>query len=87
MHTEEPLGIIITTSGYGPGSIEFANSKPLYLIDGTGLLSICQEHDIQPESSASPGTSPNHQPARRLHIFSPNKISWHDAPSTAAANR
>jgi restriction system protein len=37
---------MITTSGYGPGSLEFANGKPLHLIDGTGLMSICQEHGI-----------------------------------------
>jgi hypothetical protein len=26
--------------------IEFANGKPLHLIDGPSLISICQEHDI-----------------------------------------
>ena len=45
-HEGATLGIMITTSGYGPGSQEFANGKPLHLIDGTGLLSICQEHGI-----------------------------------------
>jgi len=40
------LGIMITTSGYGPGSEDFANGKPLHLIDGPGLISICQEHGI-----------------------------------------
>jgi len=45
-HEGAALGITITTSGYGPGSEEFANGKPLHLIDGTGLLSICQEHGI-----------------------------------------
>ena len=37
---------MVTTSGYGPDSWKFANGKPLHLIDGTNLLSICQEHDI-----------------------------------------
>jgi restriction system protein len=45
-HEGATLGIMITTSGYGPGSVEFANGKPLHLIDGPGLISICQEHDI-----------------------------------------
>ena len=45
-HEGATKGIMITTSGYGPGSVEFANGKPLHLIDGTGLLSICQEHGI-----------------------------------------
>lgn len=40
------LGIMITTSGYGPTSEAFANGKPLHLIDGPGLISICQEHGI-----------------------------------------
>jgi restriction system protein len=45
-HEGAALGIMITTSGYGPTSAEFANGKPLHLIDGHGLISICQEHDI-----------------------------------------
>ena len=39
-------GIMITTSGYGPDSYKFAAGKPINLIDGSGLLSLCQEHDI-----------------------------------------
>jgi restriction system protein len=45
-HEGATLGIMITTSGYGPGSVEFANGKPLHLIDGPGLISICQENGI-----------------------------------------
>jgi len=45
-HEGATLGIMITASGYGPASVEFANGKPLHLIDGHGLISICQEHDI-----------------------------------------
>jgi restriction system protein len=45
-HEGATLGIMITTSGYGPASAEFANGKPLNLIDGPGLISICQEHGI-----------------------------------------
>ncbi|MHB1594571.1 MAG: restriction endonuclease [Streptosporangiaceae bacterium] len=45
-HEGATLGIMITTSGYGPASEEFANGKPLHLIDGHGLISICQEHEI-----------------------------------------
>ncbi|WP_263247282.1 restriction endonuclease [Saccharopolyspora rosea] len=39
-------GILITTDGFGPGSYNFANNKPLQLIDGTGLLHLCQQHNI-----------------------------------------
>ena len=45
-HERATLGIMITTSGYGPGSEDFANGKPLHLIDGPGLISICQEYGI-----------------------------------------
>jgi restriction system protein len=31
-------GIVVTTSGYGPDAYNFANDKPLELIDGGGLL-------------------------------------------------
>ncbi len=39
-------GILITTAGFGPASYQFANGKPLQLIDGTGLLALCHRHDI-----------------------------------------
>ncbi|TDD28635.1 restriction endonuclease [Kribbella turkmenica] len=39
-------GILITTSGFGPSSYQFATGKPLQLIDGTVLLSLCHHHDI-----------------------------------------
>lgn len=37
-------GILVTTSGYGKASHEFANGKPLELIDGGGLLFLLNEH-------------------------------------------
>lgn len=45
-HEGAKSGILITTSGYGPSSHAFANGKPLQLIDGSGLLAICQQHGI-----------------------------------------
>jgi restriction system protein len=45
-HEGAKSGILITTSGYGPSSYEFASGKPLQLIDGSGLLAICKEYDI-----------------------------------------
>lgn len=39
-------GILITTSGFGPSSHEFANGKPLQLYDGTRLLWLCQQNGI-----------------------------------------
>jgi len=37
-------GILVTTSGYGQASHEFANGKPLELIDGGNLLYLLQEN-------------------------------------------
>lgn len=39
-------GILITTSGFGQSSHEFANGKPLELYDGTHLLALCQQHNV-----------------------------------------
>ncbi len=59
---------MITTSGYGPASEEFANGKPLHLIDGPGLISICQEHGIPARILGSARASPDHEPARRISM-------------------
>lgn len=37
-------GILVTTSGYGQASFEFATGKPLELIDGSGLLYLLAEN-------------------------------------------
>jgi restriction system protein len=45
-HEGAKSGILITTSGFGPSSYQFANGKPLQLIDGSGLLALCQDYNI-----------------------------------------
>jgi restriction system protein len=37
-------GILVTTSGFGRASFEFANGKPLELLDGSNLLYLLAEH-------------------------------------------
>lgn len=37
-------GILVTTSGYGPTSFEFASGKPIELIDGSNLLYLLREN-------------------------------------------
>jgi restriction system protein len=37
-------GILVTTSGYGKSSFEFASGKPLELLSGTNLLYLLAEH-------------------------------------------
>ena len=45
MHNEgASKGILVTTSGYGKASFEFANNKPIELITGSNLLYLLQEH-------------------------------------------
>ena len=37
-------GILVTTSGYGKASFEFANGKPIELLDGSNLLYLLRVH-------------------------------------------
>jgi restriction system protein len=37
-------GILVTTSGYGKASYEFADGKPLELLSGSNLLYLLKEH-------------------------------------------
>jgi restriction system protein len=37
-------GILVTTSGYGKASFEFASGKPIELLSGTHLLYLLAEH-------------------------------------------
>lgn len=37
-------GILVSTSGYGPASYEFARNKPIELIEGQNLLYLLGEH-------------------------------------------
>ena len=37
-------GILVTTSGYGKSSFDFADGKPLELLSGTHLLYLLAEH-------------------------------------------
>jgi restriction system protein len=55
-------GILVTTSGYGPASFDFANNKPIELIDGSNLLYLLREHagvdaKIEPPDTWVPSAS------------------------------
>ncbi|MEU6671811.1 restriction endonuclease [Streptomyces sp. NPDC046727] len=39
-------GVLVTTSGFGPGSHTFANGKPLELISGTELVDLLHRHGL-----------------------------------------
>ncbi|MFJ8199574.1 restriction endonuclease [Streptomyces sp. NPDC096152] len=40
-------GVLVTTSGFGPGSHAFANGKPLELISGTELVDLLHRHGLR----------------------------------------
>jgi restriction system protein len=45
MHNEgASKGILVTTSGYGSAAFEFAEGKPIELLDGSNLLYLLKEH-------------------------------------------
>jgi restriction system protein len=66
-------GILVTTSGYGKASFDFANNKPLELLSGTNLIYLLKEHagvdaKIEPPEhwiDPKPDTGPAHWDERR----------------------
>ncbi|GAA4909969.1 restriction endonuclease [Streptomyces coeruleoprunus] len=40
-------GVLVTTSGFGPGSHRFANGKPLELVSGTELVDLLHRHGLR----------------------------------------
>ena len=46
-------GILVTTSGFGPGSREFADGKPLTLIDGPEVVRLLHQHGLSGHLGAS----------------------------------
>ncbi|MFF3289367.1 restriction endonuclease [Streptomyces sp. NPDC003023] len=40
-------GVLVTTSGFGPGSYTFANGKPLTLVSGTELVDLLHRHGLR----------------------------------------
>ena len=45
MHNEgASKGILVTTSGYGRAAYDFANGKPIELLDGSNLIYLLKEH-------------------------------------------
>ncbi|MFE7778613.1 restriction endonuclease [Streptomyces sp. NPDC057445] len=40
-------GVLVTTSGFGPGSYAFASGKPLTLVSGTELVDLLQRHGLR----------------------------------------
>lgn len=64
-------GILVTTSGYGRASVEFANGKPIELLDGANLLALLADHAgidakiVVPDSWQDPQNDIPEPPPRR----------------------
>ncbi|WP_432253051.1 restriction endonuclease [Streptomyces sp. HNM1019] len=54
-------GVLVTTSGFGPGSRTFANGKPLELISGAELVDLLRRHGLRGRLGTDHGTA--HAPA------------------------
>ncbi|GHF58192.1 hypothetical protein GCM10010218_44580 [Streptomyces mashuensis] len=47
-------GVLVTTSGFGPGSYAFANGKPLTLISGEELVELLRQHGLRGRLGGAP---------------------------------
>ncbi|MEV5866425.1 restriction endonuclease [Streptomyces tendae] len=60
-------GVLVTTSGFGPGSHTFANGKPLELVSGAELVDLLHRHGLRgrlgdggrPDSTPPPAPDPS----------------------------
>ncbi|WP_367134798.1 MULTISPECIES: restriction endonuclease [Streptomyces] len=48
-------GVLVTTSGFGPGSYAFANGKPLTLVSGEELVGLLGRHGLRGRLGGGPG--------------------------------
>ncbi|MYV45322.1 restriction endonuclease [Streptomyces sp. SID2888] len=55
-------GVLVTTSGFGPGSHTFANGKPLELISGTELVDLLHRHGLRGRLGAGARRSATQSP-------------------------
>ncbi|MFE3518905.1 restriction endonuclease [Streptomyces sp. NPDC059166] len=55
-------GVLVTTSGFGPGSHTFANGKPLELISGPELVDLLHRHGLRGRLGDGSPQTPGHRP-------------------------
>ncbi|MDX2852347.1 restriction endonuclease [Actinacidiphila glaucinigra] len=56
-------GVLVTTSGFGPGSHTFANGKPLELIAGAELVDLLHRHGLSGRLGGAAPSAPPQRPA------------------------
>jgi len=71
-------GILVTTSGFGKASFDFANDKPLELLSGTNLLYLLKEH-----AGVDAKIEPPEHWVEPKHDTGP--AHWDDPPSSSEA--
>ncbi|MGW1075730.1 restriction endonuclease [Streptomyces sp. NPDC002537] len=55
-------GVLVTTSGFGPGSYTFANGKPLTLVSGEELVDLLGRHGLRGRLGPGPGAAAAPEP-------------------------
>jgi restriction system protein len=61
-------GVLVTTSGFGPGSHTFANGKPLELVAGPELVDLLHRHGLRGRLGSGERTVPAQRTARDSEI-------------------
>jgi restriction system protein len=74
-HEGASKGILVTTAGYGQASFDFAQNKPIELIDGANLLYLLSEHAgieakiMPPDDWKDPTADPPHSEGTRSSLL------------------
>ncbi|MFE9173933.1 restriction endonuclease [Streptomyces kebangsaanensis] len=69
-------GVLVTTSGFGPGSHTFANGKPLELIPGTELVDLLHRHGLRGRLGAGARSTPTVPDPRLPDDYNVLGMSW-----------
>ncbi|MEV7063297.1 restriction endonuclease [Streptomyces collinus] len=73
-------GVLVTTSGFGPGSQTFARGKPLELISGTELVDLLHRHGLRgrlgERGAAAPAQPTPSGPAAPLDDYNVLGMTW-----------
>ncbi|MFF7247453.1 restriction endonuclease [Embleya sp. NPDC008237] len=65
-------GLLVTTSGFGPGSHEFIRNKPLGLVTGPELVGLLAQHGLRGRLGPGTGGAPTAAPGSRILV----QLAW-----------
>lgn len=73
-------GVLVTTSGFGPGSHRFANGKPLELVSGSELVDLLHRHGLRGRLGSAGRSAPSptraSDAANTVDDYSVLAMSW-----------